>query len=430
MPSPTLTIDPADDLIDVPRRIAVAGLAPGERVTITAETLRNGSAWRSHAVFVADGEGTVELMRDAPVEGSYRGVAAMGLLWSQTPPGAGGLQPGLFHDDVAEPLLTSLVARTASGELRGELVQRLVGPGVIREEVREDGLVGVLFRPAGDPHAPAVVVLNGSGGGINEPRAALLAARGYNALALGYFNAPGLPRYISNTPLEYFETGLDWVRRKVAPRGGFVAVSGQSRGGELSLLLGATFPDKVSAVAGWVPSAFVHGGQGAADPAVGRDGPAWLHHGKPLVHIWNDNRTANWAPFLEGAEPRRNSLAMMTALGDPGATARARIPVERIAGPVLLVSGGDDGAWPSDLFSLMVVSSLAAAGHPHPVRWQNTPSAGHSILFPYVPTTVITSTHPVSRQVTTSGGTPEANAEANEMAWRAMLDWLGEATGR
>ena len=32
---------------------------------------------------------------------------------------------------------------------------------------------------------------------------------------------------------------------------------------------------------------------------------------------------------------------MLTALGDPAAMARARIPVERIAGPVLLLSGGE-----------------------------------------------------------------------------------------
>ena len=75
--------------------------------------------------------------------------------------------------------------------------------------------MGTLFTPA--PRAdglspPVVVVLNGSGGGINEPRAALYASHGYAALALAYFKAPGLSDYISNTPLEYFERGLDWLR--------------------------------------------------------------------------------------------------------------------------------------------------------------------------------------------------------------------------
>ena len=70
------------------------------------------------------------------------------------------------------------------------------------------------------------------------------------------------------------------MRREVKPAHDFVALSGQSRGGELVLLLGSLFPDKVSAVIGYVPSALVHGGQAAADPAVGRDGPAWLERAR------------------------------------------------------------------------------------------------------------------------------------------------------
>ncbi|MCP5899189.1 hypothetical protein NL320_27525, partial [Klebsiella pneumoniae] len=78
-----------------------------------------------------------------------------------------------------------------------------------------------------------------------------------------------------------------WMHRELAPADGFIALSGQSRGGELVLLLGSLFPRSVAAVIGYVPSALVHGGQAAADPAVGRDGPAWLYRGQPLVHVWN-----------------------------------------------------------------------------------------------------------------------------------------------
>jgi dienelactone hydrolase len=305
----------------------------------------------------------------------------------------------------------------------GGFTQILMAEGVSRRSLAEGGLVGTLFLPAGEGPHPAILILNGSGGGINEPRAALWASRGVAALALGYFGAPGLPKYISNTPLEYFARGLDWLRATVRPLNDFVAVAGQSRGGELALLLAATFPDKVSAVLGYVPSAFIHGGQAAADPApgLGRDGPCWTLGGKPLVHQWQGNATASWKPYDEATAVRRNADAMRTALGDPVAMARARIPVERIAGPILLISGGDDGAWPSDLYSLIVQSSLLAAGHPHQVVWKNWPAAGHSILFPYVPATRIAHRHPVSGIATTMGGTPAANAEANAGAWEAAL---------
>ncbi|MGC5376790.1 acyl-CoA thioester hydrolase/BAAT C-terminal domain-containing protein, partial [Salmonella enterica] len=69
---------------------------------------------------------------------------------------------------------------------------------------------------------------------------------------------------------------------------------------------------------------------------------------------WQDNRSASWAPFDEGPAPHRHELAMLTALQDEEAVARARIPVEKIAGPVLLLSATDDGSWPSSLYCAMV----------------------------------------------------------------------------
>jgi len=419
-----LTVEPAVDLIDVPRRIVLTGLPAGSEVTVSAETPRGGNLWRSEAIFGADSNGVVDLTRDAPLRGDYAGVAAMGLIWAQS--GAGEL----FHSDMARPLETRLTAHLGGQPMASAgLVQTLMADGVVRRPVSEDGLAGTLFLPPGEGPHPAIMILNGSGGGINEPRAALWASRGVAALALGYFGAQGLPRYISNTPLEYFARGLDWLRATVRPLGGFVAVAGQSRGGELALLLGSTFPERVSAVLAYVPSAFVHGGQAAADPAFGRDGPCWTLEGQPLVHQWQDNRTASWNAYDAATGVRRNADAMRTALGDPLAMARARIPVERIAGPVLLLSGGNDGAWPSDLYSLIVQSSLLAAGHPYEVTWENWTAAGHSILFPYVPTTAISHRHPVNGTMSTNGGTPAANAQANAEAWASAFAFVARHGG-
>ncbi len=421
------SISPTVDLIDVPRRIALTGLPAGAEVTIAAETPRDGHLWRAQAVFKVGADGSIDLERDAPLRGDYAGVAGMGLVWAQTGQGE------LFPADQSRPLETTITAHVGGEPIAsGGFSQILMAEGVTRHPLAEDGLVGTLFLPAGEGPHPAIMILNGSGGGINEPRAALWASRGVAALALGYFGAPGLPKYISNTPLEYFARGLDWLRARVRPKNDFVAVAGQSRGGELALLLGATFPDKVSGVLGYVPSAFVHGGQAAADPApgLGRDGPCWTLDDKPLVHQWQDNASASWKPYDEATEMRRNADAMRTALSDPAAMARARIPVERIAGPVLLLSGGDDGAWPSDLYSLIVQSSLLAAGHPHEVLWKNWPAAGHSILFPHVPATRIAHRHPVSGIATTMGGTPAANAAANAGAWEAALAFLRRHGGQ
>ncbi|WDU64220.1 acyl-CoA thioesterase/bile acid-CoA:amino acid N-acyltransferase family protein [Pseudomonas poae] len=404
-----LAITPLDGLLDEPRHIVVDGLAPGAQVTLTTRTLRGGNrAWSSAATFVADAQGRVDLERDAPVAGDYSGVSGMGLLWSQRI--EQGHSAAVFPDAVLEPLHTRI--QVQGSDPSQVLVQRLAAAGVTRREVREDGLVGTLFQPAGAGPHPAVMVLNGSGGGINEARAALYASRGYSALALGYFKAPGLSDYISNTRLEYFEQGLAWMRRELAPADGFIALSGQSRGGELVLLLASMFPESVAAVIGYVPSALVHGGQAAADPAVGRDGPAWLYRGQPLVHLWNNNRHASWAARDAGL---RNALSMSTALEDTEAVERARIAVEKIRGPVLMLTAGDDAAWPSSRFGQMVRERLQRFNHPWPVVQRDFPLAGHSILLPNIPSTY------------SDDGQPEANAQANQQSWLAVVDFLHNA---
>ena len=425
--APTLHISPADALIDVPRQIRVEHVAPGATVEITALTRRNGVLWQAQAAYTAGEDGAVDLTRDAPVSGDYTGLAPMGLIWAQSPDD--GKSREYFNQPVTDALVTAVVVRVEGAEARGSFTQRLAVDGVTRVEVREEGLVGTLYLPAGSAPGshPAVMILNGSGGGINEPRAALYASRGYAAFALAYFKAPGLSDYISNTPLEYFQTGLRWLRKKVQPLHDFVAISGQSRGGELVLLLGATFPKEVSAVVAYVPGAVVHSGQNACDPKIGREGPTWLLGGKPIPHVWENNRTATWAPFDEGPAPHRHEKAILTALQDPDAVARARIRVEDIEGPVMLLSGTDDGSWPSSLYSKMVQDKLTDVRHPYPVQWLDYENGGHSILFPYVPTTQLVYAHPVSGKISTSGGNPKDNARADQESWEGVKTFLDAA---
>ena len=429
--APTLTITPADALIDVPRQIRVENVAPGQTVQITARTRRNGVLWQAQAAYTAGEDGAVDLTRDAPVSGDYTGLSPMGLIWSQAPVDSPSREH--FNHPVTDALVTDVVARVGAVEdgmqAQATFTQRLALDGVTRHEVREEGLVGTLYLPAGSKPGshPAVMILNGSGGGINEPRAALYASRGYAAFALAYFKAPGLSDYISNTPLEYFQTGLRWLRKKVQPKHDFVAISGQSRGGELVLLLGATFPKEVSAVVAYVPGAVVHSGQNACDPKIGREGPTWLLGGKPIPHVWENNRTATWAPFDEGPSPHRHEKAILTALQDPDAVARARIRVEDIEGPVMLLSGTDDGSWPSSLYSKMVQDKLVDVKHPYPVEWLDYENGGHSILFPYVPTTQLVYAHPVSGKISTSGGNPKDNARADQESWEGVKKFLDAA---
>jgi pimeloyl-ACP methyl ester carboxylesterase len=347
----------------------------------------------------------------------------MGVVWSMQQTAA----PPAPRPTV-QPLTVQLEARGAGGaSAHGSFEQHFLAPGVSRREIRERGLVGTLFTPPTHGPHPLVMMLAGSGGGIMETRAALFAAHGYASFALGYFGAPGLPAHISGTPLEYFEAGLDWAHTALAPAHGLVAVCGVSRGGELALLLGATFPEAIGAVIAYVPSPFTHGVLNAGRPGEDRHAPTWTHRGQPLPVLSHPNAAADWSLFDDAPPPRRQTPAFLSALRDAEAVARAFIPLERISSPVLLISGADDALWPSTSFSELAVERLQEARHPYPMQHLRYENAGHSIQFPYVPTTVLARPHAVSGIPLVYGGSAAGNAHANEHSWPRVLDFLAAA---
>ncbi len=102
-----------------------------------------------------------------------------------------------------------------------------------------------------------MIVFGGWAGGIREGGAEALASEGFAALALAYLGMDPLPRDLVEIPLEYFAEAIAWLKAQPAVNADRIAVMGNSKGGELALLLGATYPEDVKAVVGYVPSAVV-----------------------------------------------------------------------------------------------------------------------------------------------------------------------------
>lgn len=423
-----LQIDLLDGLIDQPRRITATGLAAGIARLVTTLEHPDGSLWRSTADFSIAADGLLDLDSQIPVDGDWCEPEPMACVWALRQARA---PSAAQHSEGVAPLTVQIDLVDAAGRrASAAFIQRFHPVGVVRREVRDAGLSGTLFVPAGEGPHPLIIVLNGSGGGTPEQRAALYAAHGYIGFALAYFKAPGRPEHIGDTPLEYFQGALDWVARTLKPRHGFIAVAGLSRGGELALLLGATFAEQVSAVIGYVPSAVVHGTLRAGRAEQPRDADAWTWQGQPLRNVWRGNPYADWTPFDQppavGA-PIRQAPAFVGVERGTDFVAAARIPVERIAGPILLISGTDDGFWPSSAYSGRIAAQLLAAQHPWPVEHVRNEGAGHAIGLPYVPTTVIAKLHPVAGVVISGGGSAPANARANRVSWARVLSFLAAA---
>ena len=250
-----------------------------------------------------------------------------------------------------------------------------------------------------------------------------LASEGFAALALAYFGLEGLPSELVEIPLEYFERAIAWLKRHPMVDAGRVAVVGNSKGGELALLLGATYPGDVGAVVGYAPSAVVWQGI-AFDREVYHGGPRspWALRGEavpfvPLARPGADEMIQMTESYLED-RPISTRKLYERALRDEAAVAAASIPVEGIEAPVLLISGTDDGLWPSTRLSEMVIERLEAHDRPCPREHLRYEGAGHMIApRGYRPAAAWT------RRLEL-GGSREANEFANTDSWSRVLKFL------
>lgn len=296
---------------------------------------------------------------------------------------------------------------------------------VIRDRAvcRAHGIAGVLARPAAGAEC-AVVVIGGSEGGMHERDAVALAEEGFAALALAYFGAPGVPSALVDVPLEYFTRALDLLEAQgFAP--GSIGLLGGSRGGEAALLVGSR-DERVGSAVSIVGSGVVTQGidyeAGRVDAILRSSGPAWTVGGEPLPFLPYRVSSA-FVEAIERGEPiaLRDGFAPLPT--DPDELARVSIPVERIRGGVLLVSGADDQMWDSPGYSLVAAERLRHAEHPYP--WANVvlPDVGHMIAGP--PGGAFTTSLGPGPGVTfRHGGEPVLTTYARKETWSRTLGFL------
>jgi dienelactone hydrolase len=113
--------------------------------------------------------------------------------------------------------------------------------------------------------------------------------------------------------------------------------------------------------------------------------------------------------------------AYVGGLKDARAVEAARIPVDKIRGPVLLFSGADDRLWPSTQMGAEVIKQLDKANFPYRYEHWSYKDVGHGLGLPYLHTTEI------NQGTLLLGGTPQATAAANVDAWGKLLDFLSSA---
>jgi dienelactone hydrolase len=394
--------------------VRVDGLLPGEEITLRASSKLADGNYRGEATFAADPAGRIDTGTSAPVRGSYDGADADGLVWSMSPTSKAipSATQYAFHVDVVD----------ATEEVLGgaSLPRWYVAPGVTRVPVSSDGLVGAYYAPPGATKLPVIVAFGGSEGGLDSGESAAMywASRGYAALGLAYFAEKGLPDYLTEVPLEYFEKAFAWLDARPEVDGTKLAVMGGSRGGELALLLGATFP-RVRAVIAEVPSGVSWGA-----PLTNRTETAsWTFGGQKLPWIAGSySPGVDWkTPSGEIAASHTASFRDAIAKATPAALELASIRVEKTNGPILMLAGQDDQLWPSCDLAKIAMQRLIANGHDK--RFADAsicyPEAGHgSTSIPGVPTALsLASVHPITGELLALGGTAKGTARAQRDAF-------------
>jgi dienelactone hydrolase len=148
---------------------------------------------------------------------------------------------------------------------------------------------------------------------------------------------------------------------------------------------------------------------------------AWTHKGESLPF----NRRFTEAVHSDSDEIISFTPDFLKAMDDGEMARAAAIEVEKINGPIMLISGDDDAMWPGTLFSEKVKQRLEQADFTHEVQHKSYPGAGHLIAgLPYQPTTVHTMFHLVIKKPVALGGTTEADAKATLSGWRTVLQFL------
>ena len=232
--------------------------------------------------------------------------------------------------------------------------------------VETDGFFGELFVPSKDNYpGKALLCFSGSDGGIELARAlaGVFQSHGLTTLALAYVMEEGLPQQFSAIPIDFLEAAAKRLHDMGYEK---VGLWGISKGAELALTAGSLLPGLVNAVIAVAPmntvcQAFVK------DRGISfLPGSCWSFHGKelpytpygsekfPLGHVL-------WKSLLMRELTMYDLYLPVVQHPDPAAV----IPVEKITGPILLISSKLDTMWPSELAASRIMQRLHACDFPY-----------------------------------------------------------------
>ncbi|XP_029903719.1 acyl-coenzyme A thioesterase 1-like [Myripristis murdjan] len=396
-------------LFDKPVQIKVEGLAPRQRVELRSKLVDDrGVIFKASAHYAADESGQVDVSRSPSLGGSYTGVEPMGLFWAMAPETP---HSKLLKKNVLSPTLVEIgVLCEDTGEvLASETNERgFMTEGMRRIPLQEDRIRGVLFLPPGKGPFPGILDLYTFGGGICEPRASLLASKGFAVLALAYYVFQDLPKTPpKHVDLEYFEEALTFLKRHPQVQGPGIGILSSSHGCTFTLSM-SSFLSGISA------SVCING--------------CTLITLKPLHY--KDIVIPPHMPNLKNIKITDSGLLdVSTCVSDPilEMNQDSLIPIERASCQFLFAASEDDRNWNSPLFAKRATEMLRNHGK-ETFELVQYPKAGHLLEVPYMPH-CSSGFHGAVGTAVVFGGEPKAHSEAQLDLWLRVQEFFRKHLG-
>ena len=225
--------------------------------------------------------------------------------------------------------------------------------------MKENGFEGILYPSNGSKEIVVIVVSGSNGGmGITKQEAAFYDKNGIPSLALALFKTKETNKDLDRVPLEYAEHAIRFLKEEGYQR---IGIDGMSKGSEFALIAASMFSD-ISFVIARVPSYFVSEGLSGSGKSKKPSGTScWSYHGKQLPYAPYKSRKFNLLKTIW----KEKELHIITFNRDKDIIPESIIPVEKINGPILLLSSKHDEVWPSYKSAVYIENRLKEKDFTH-----------------------------------------------------------------
>ncbi|XP_030921827.1 acyl-coenzyme A thioesterase 1 isoform X2 [Geospiza fortis] len=268
----------------------------------------------------------------------------------------------------------------------------------MKPPIAGEGSGGKTEEDAGSGPFPGIIDLYGTGGGLPEYRACLLANHGFAVLALAFYSYEDLPKGMKEFHLEYFEEAVNYMLHHTQVKGPGIGLVGHSKGGDLCVSM-------ASFLKGIIATALING-------SVANVGAVLRYKDITIPPL--------------GMNPKRIKVGksgiadIIDVLNSPleGPDQQSFIPLEKAECCFLFIVGQDDHNWKSEFFAVEGSKRLQAHGKEKP-EIVCYPGAGHYIEPPFFPMCAA-SMHLLFGKPVMWGGEPKAHCEAQIDAWKQI----------